>query len=365
MRPTYWTNLVVAVLLFAFLAAMAAYPPSYDFTSAQDGDWQVSSTWKEAGSPSCSTSDDILIDGDTVTASCDLEINGDGSLVIRNEGYLVVEGSFTSTGQASVEVQSDAGMRVEGDLTVSGNGSFTTNGETDVTGNLNVNGNNATADGSGTLNLGGTGCTNFTGSGTCNGSQPLPVELVTFSSESTDQGIRLKWVTATEDRNDHFLVQRSSDRVHHKTLEEVEGHGTTTQRHRYSYLDKAPPKGDHYYRLVQVDMDGARTVYGPRTANYEPSKEQGDCRMKIVPNPCKGDCHIRFSGGCKDRMKKGRLKVQLYDVSGNKVNANLKRSGGYDSEFLIDTKEDMSPGVYIVRAVSKKGPVASEKMKKE
>ncbi len=348
-----------------FFIALAAFPPPYDFTSSQEGDWTVSSTWNEGGAPSCGTSQEILIDGDTVTADCDLDLSGSGYILIRNEGYLKVKGDLEVSGQAELEVGSNAGMRVEGDMTVSGEGDLTLNGEVEATGDLELNGANATADGGGELTLGGTGCSNFTGSGECNESTPLPVELLEFQAQASDEGIRLNWSTASEQRNDHFIIQRSSNGSLFKKIGQVAGNGTTNQRHDYRYLDESPPAGDQYYRLIQVDLDGKTEEYGPRTASYEASEGSPECEMKIVPNPCRGNCKVRFSDACEGALEKEDLRVQVFDVAGNKVSADMQKGSGFGSEFMLDTKEPLTPGVYVVRAVSDKGQVASEKMKKE
>ncbi len=362
MRRIFWT-ITCIVLSFCFL--VAAFPPPYDFTSSQDGDWQAASAWNEAGSPSCNTTSKILIDGDTITANCAIDVSGGGSITVRNEGYLKIKGGLEVSGQAEVTVEDDAGMRVEGDLTISGQGSFTTNGETDVTQDLVKNGNKSSADGSGTLNLGGTGCSNFSGTGDCNGNAPLPVKLLEFKAEAKREKVRVSWVTASEDRNDHFLLQRSSRGVDYQTIKRIEGQGTSVQRHSYEHLDTDPLQGGQYYRLIQVDRNGKRTEYGPRRAEVKAKDRRKDCEMKVVPNPCSGNCKVRFKGDCEKRMEDGELQVRLYDIAGNRIQTNMERSGGFSSELFIDTDENLSPGVYVVRAVSNKGAVASEKMKKE
>lgn len=341
-------------------------PPNFDKESAQEGDWQTASTWKEATAPSCNTSEKILIDGDTVTAGCAVAFSGQGRLLVRNEGHLLVQKDLSASGNASIEVGGSSSMKVEGNIEVSGQGSFKTDGSTEATGDLDLSGNNAVANGSGSLTLGGTGCDQFTGSGTCNSSVPLPVEMKSFQAvSSSEEGIRLKWTTATEDRNDRFIVQRSSNGSKYERLQKIEGQGTSVEPHRYSYLDEDPPSGDRYYRLIQVDYDGNREVYGPRTATYRDPKGKADCEMKVVPNPCRGNCKLRFEGSCEEKLEEDELQVQLFDVAGNRIHADLEPGGSFGSDLMLDTKNHLSPGVYVVRAVSKEGTVASEKMKKQ
>lgn len=96
----------------------------------------------------------------------------------------------------------------------------------------------------------------------------LPVELVTFkatvhgSSKPSAYGSEavLEWETASETANAGFEVQHRDPEAAEGTWNDVgfvEGHGTTTETHRYTHrLDDLKP-GTHTFRLKQVDLDGS------------------------------------------------------------------------------------------------------------
>jgi|GEM_PF-4742965 hypothetical protein len=89
---------------------------------------------------------------------------------------------------------------------------------------------------------------------------PLPVKLLTFSGMYTaGKGSVLSWTTVSEVSNYGFEVQRSvtSNPVGFTTIGFVPGNNTTLERHDYTYTDTAPPSGKTYYRLKQVDLNGA------------------------------------------------------------------------------------------------------------
>lgn len=89
---------------------------------------------------------------------------------------------------------------------------------------------------------------------------PLPVKLLTFSGMYTaGKGVELKWTTVSEVSNYGFEVQRSvtANPVGFTTIGFVPGNNTTLERHDYTYTDAAPPVGKTYYRLKQVDLNGA------------------------------------------------------------------------------------------------------------
>ena len=67
-----------------------------------------------------------------------------------------------------------------------------------------------------------------------------PVELESFSGESAGNTIHLNWSTSTETNNKCFEIQRSEDRDQKsewKSIGYVEGNGTTTLTHSYSFTE--------------------------------------------------------------------------------------------------------------------------------
>ena len=85
---------------------------------------------------------------------------------------------------------------------------------------------------------------------------PLPVQLTSFLGKATTTGVTLTWATASEQRNDHFVVERADNSPDSfQALSLVKGSGTSGQSHQYQFVD-ATPGGLRYYRLRQIDMDG-------------------------------------------------------------------------------------------------------------
>ncbi len=85
----------------------------------------------------------------------------------------------------------------------------------------------------------------------------LPVELVYFTATKTNNQVLLQWLTASETDNDRFEIERSTDAKTYEKIGTVAGKGNTSQKSKYNFTDAAPLAGTAYYRLKQVDFDGA------------------------------------------------------------------------------------------------------------
>lgn len=90
------------------------------------------------------------------------------------------------------------------------------------------------------------------------GTAPLPIELTYFNANVTaNNQVALAWGTASEENNDYMAVERSQDGQKFFEIGKVKGAGTTLEAQVYSFVDAAPKAGVNYYRLRQVDFDGA------------------------------------------------------------------------------------------------------------
>jgi hypothetical protein len=90
----------------------------------------------------------------------------------------------------------------------------------------------------------------------------LPVELVFFKAQvKNKQKIKLKWKTASETNNSHFLIQKRRLNSNWQVVDKVFGSGTTIQPKTYQYIDnQISHTRNVYYRLKQVDYDGSQEL---------------------------------------------------------------------------------------------------------
>jgi hypothetical protein len=171
---------------------------------------------------------------------------------------------------------------------------------------------------------------------------PLPIELIDFHAEGGCGEVEVKWSTATEKDNDHFMLRRSADGEVFEDLVRVEGAGTSQQRLDYSFVDAAPLSGMNYYRLDQYDVDGTETqsaVIASRAAAC------GDLGASVFPNPTTDQLTIV---GLPQGQGYG-VNIDLLDAQGRVLRNWLVADDR--NRFDID-QLGVSPGGYLLRIVT-------------
>ncbi len=86
---------------------------------------------------------------------------------------------------------------------------------------------------------------------------PVPVELSAFNAIKTESTIDLKWTTLSEISNEKFELEYCTDGLSFRKIAEIAGMNTTSIEQRYSYSHVDYTTGWNYYRLKQIDFDGA------------------------------------------------------------------------------------------------------------
>lgn len=109
----------------------------------------------------------------------------------------------------------------------------------------------------------------------------LPVELLAFEATPHHTSVDLDWSTATELNNDRFVVERGTSTTDFRPIGEVDGAGNSITRIDYAFTDHAPLAGTSYYRLRQVDLDGAVMISHARSVTFTPQGPD----VQVRPNP--------------------------------------------------------------------------------
>ncbi|WP_158022757.1 T9SS type A sorting domain-containing protein [Hymenobacter coccineus] len=115
---------------------------------------------------------------------------------------------------------------------------------------------------------------------------PLPVELTTFTG-TTDANsyATLQWNTATERNTDYFAIERSTDSIAFTETGRMAAAGSSTRALAYQWPDPKRLTASTYYRLRQVDRNGA--VHYSSVVALAPAPRVAR-QVEVYPNPSVG-----------------------------------------------------------------------------
>lgn len=137
----------------------------------------------------------------------------------------------------------------------------------------------------------------------------LPVEYASFAATAIDNGVRLDWMTAFESNNSHFEVQRSADGSRFQPIGRVDGTGNSFSPNTYTYLDATPVSGTSWYRLRQIDLNGASSYSEVRSVTFA---GKAPLIRNVYPNPVRdGILHVTLDVAASSNMQ-----LEIYDPSG-------------------------------------------------
>lgn len=88
----------------------------------------------------------------------------------------------------------------------------------------------------------------------------LPIGLSSFLVESYKDLNILKWSTETEQNNDFFTIEKTTDGYIFEDIGYVGGSGNSLTVVNYSFIDHNVGNNINYYRLIQTDFDG-KSIY--------------------------------------------------------------------------------------------------------
>jgi hypothetical protein len=175
----------------------------------------------------------------------------------------------------------------------------------------------------------------------------VPVELASFTASvsyaDNTNFVELAWATGSELNNQGFFVERKSSTSEWISLGFIDGMGTTTETHLYSYKDNNVATGSYSYRLKQLDFDGSFRYYELGNV-VEVSTPFTYNLSQNYPNPFNPGTTISYQ-----LKNDGLVTIKVYDQLGEEVATLLneeKSAGSYQIEFNASS---LASGVYYYR----------------
>jgi len=164
----------------------------------------------------------------------------------------------------------------------------------------------------------------------------LPVELVVFRGYRENADVLLEWVTESEENNDRFIVEHSADARDFEAIGELPGAGTTSETKYYELKHTRALRGNNYYRLKQIDIDGSFEYSEVVVVNIESTD-----LFTVRPTQADDEIHVEFY----DYYDKD-IELAIFDVLGRKRMDEVLPSGRNAISIDVDK---LDTGHYFIR----------------
>ncbi len=169
-------------------------------------------------------------------------------------------------------------------------------------------------------------------------SAPLPVQWVRFEALGLPgRQVQIDWTTGSEAGNDYFDIQHSTDGIHFSPIGKAASRGDNSH---YTFRHNTPASGPNYYRLKQVDTDGA----GYSFSDIRQVKIETGSEPVVFPNPVTTNTVFRVSDWGRE------ADFTLYDQTGKAV-----YRAACDGPLEVPTA-GMSGGIYYFHLQDRHSP---------
>jgi hypothetical protein len=119
----------------------------------------------------------------------------------------------------------------------------------------------------------------------------LPVQFGWFRGKTVNNQVELSWQSVSEINNDKFVVEVSTDGIRFSGIDSVSSKAIAP--YIYTYTDRKPAAGKSWYRLKQVDNNGAFSY--SQTVAIVTSNIKNE--ISVFPNPTTSTLQVRQPAG--------------------------------------------------------------------
>ncbi|MEZ4886735.1 MAG: T9SS type A sorting domain-containing protein [Chitinophagales bacterium] len=155
----------------------------------------------------------------------------------------------------------------------------------------------------------------------------LAVDFIEFYGEVQTEGNFLTWITATEENNDFFVVEHSTNGKDFAPIGTVDGAGTSNEAAIYDFLHRSAPSGMSYYRIKAVAFDGEATY--TKVINLVRG-ERAFGIVSVYPVPVSSVVNINFT-----TKAQGTSTIQIHNVAGKLMSTqDVDTEGGINKVSL-------------------------------
>lgn len=172
-----------------------------------------------------------------------------------------------------------------------------------------------------------------------NGSNPLAVTMDSFSAYCQNNQTSVYWSTASEQNASHFDLEHSRDGETWEYVKTIQASGNSNTM-QYYFAQDYNNTSIAYYRLRQVDFDGAEEIHGP--ISVECNSDENN--LVVFPNPSLGEFAVQVNS---NKLLEN-ASVVVYDISGKRILSKELNSIVGGSNTIYFNNSELVQGTYFV-----------------
>ena len=165
---------------------------------------------------------------------------------------------------------------------------------------------------------------------------PTPVELISFEGSAKNKNVDLSWSTASEENNSHFEIEYSTNGRDFTYIDKVVGVGTTAEIQNYQFTHTDVAAGKNYYRLRQVDFDGAFEYSSVAVVTM-----RTDAVIEVYPTMVASSVQVVL-----EKSLTTDVTLQVVDITGRQIQTGTIAKGTEQFELNVN---DLDKGAYFIQ----------------
>jgi hypothetical protein len=176
-------------------------------------------------------------------------------------------------------------------------------------------------------------------------SNPLSVQLLSFTANCSNQQVNLKWKTGSELNSSHFQILQSADMVNWEEVGKIPSHGNSSVTNSYEFKDENTIRTTAYYRLVEYDLNNNSKILSTISSDCEDGNAYD---VSLYPNPNNGSFNIQI----QTNEKMDGMVVGLFDLTGRLLKSEVWSVEPGISEFSLSDL-NLRAGSYVIKVDAK------------
>ena len=165
---------------------------------------------------------------------------------------------------------------------------------------------------------------------------PLPIEMLYLSNNCKDGSVIINWATATEVNSSYFRIEKSIDANKFELLGKINAAGNSIIKRTYSFTDTSYESGTVYYRISEIDLNGAETFSEISNVNCDSVQQKETFDIFSFED----EIYLSLNSPSTQSVE-----IIAYDLSGRQVYTNTIMATKGENKYSFNLP--ITQGIYV------------------